>query len=527
MRRSRFIYIIYTFLFLCLFDISLQAQNKSQQQRTPSTSRVLTANEIAQKAFPSVVEIITETSDGKPDALGSGFFVEGKLIATNYHVIENASVIYARTVGQKRFFKISKVDRVDQENDLALLRVEGFSVKPLPLGDSKQVKVGNEVYAVGNPEGFSGTFSQGIISGLRRSKLIQITAPVSHGSSGGPVLNKRGEVIGVVSSSFQEGQNLNFAVSVTCLISLLKSNEKTLLDSLANGSLIIKEADDPFETLSAKALFEKGKMLLKDNRETAKSYFEAAVKKDPDYADAWVELGDYYSFYSFKDKLKSADNYIKAIRADPNHFDAHIGLGHAYREYASTFESKSKTEALMYYRKSVDSYQQATLLKPNNALAYALLGLSLTKSLQNAKANEAFSKALQLAPNDPEILEVLSNMYLHLHRYQDALNTSHYALRVAPNDWLYKFHQILGEVYEDMGKTDKRANDFFQKAIENYKAAIRLSPNNYFDDGTKNHYNLGRVYLLIGDRNSALNEYAVLKKKSSFYADKLFKEIYK
>ena len=90
----------------------------------------------------------------------------------------------------------------DEKHDLAILAVSGSSISTLSLGDSDSVSIGDVVYVVGNPEGFEGTFSDGVISGVRGSnadsgKLLQMTAPISPGSSGGPVLNARGEVIGV------------------------------------------------------------------------------------------------------------------------------------------------------------------------------------------------------------------------------------------------------------------------------------------------------------------------------------------
>ena len=109
---------------------------------------------------------------------------------------------------------------------LALIKVSDVSSAVLPLGSSDKVQVGESVYVAGNPLGFlEGTFSNGIVSGVREfrvgSKRIQITAPVSEGSSGGPVLNSKGEVIGVAVSIITAGQNLNFAIPSNYLIELL------------------------------------------------------------------------------------------------------------------------------------------------------------------------------------------------------------------------------------------------------------------------------------------------------------------
>lgn len=87
----------------------------------------------------------------------------------------------------------------------------------------RSAEIGDTVYEVGNPEGLEGTFSQGIISGLRGTDYIQITAPISPGSSGGPVINQYGEVIGIATSFNKEGQNLNFAIPVAKLALLLRN----------------------------------------------------------------------------------------------------------------------------------------------------------------------------------------------------------------------------------------------------------------------------------------------------------------
>jgi len=105
----------------------------------------------------------------------------------------------------------------------------------LPLAKNNRDAVGDVVYVAGNPEGFEGTFSQGIVSALRGSEYFQITAPISHGSSGGPVLNNRGEVIGVAAGIFSQGQNLNFAIPVSKLAPMLKP-ENDLLAGMATDS---------------------------------------------------------------------------------------------------------------------------------------------------------------------------------------------------------------------------------------------------------------------------------------------------
>lgn len=183
-----------------------------------------TPQEIAKRAFNSTVLLMMEDANGQPKSLGSGFFVREGEIASNFHVVEGSARGYAKVVGQKTKYDIEGVTAVDAERDLVVLKVSATSTPSLAVGKSEDVQVGEPVYAVGNPQGLEGTFSQGIVSSIREvgtDKLLQITAPISPGSSGGPVLNTKGDVIGVSVATFRGGQNLNFAIPSSYLTALL------------------------------------------------------------------------------------------------------------------------------------------------------------------------------------------------------------------------------------------------------------------------------------------------------------------
>ena len=183
-----------------------------------------TPQQIAQKAFRSTVLLVMEDTNGQPLSLGSGFFVGDGQIATNLHVVEGAARGYAKLVGQETKFNIEGYTAIDEKRDLIILKVAAFGTQAISLGNSDLAQVGETVYAVGNPRGLEGTFSQVIISSIRpvgSDKLIQITAPLSPGSSGGPVLNRKGEVIGVSVLTIRDGQNLNFAIPSNYLKILL------------------------------------------------------------------------------------------------------------------------------------------------------------------------------------------------------------------------------------------------------------------------------------------------------------------
>ena len=183
-----------------------------------------TPQQIAKKAFGSTVLLVMEDTNGQPISLGSGFFVRNGQIATNLHVVEGAARGYAKLVGQKTKYDIEGITAIDPQRDLVILKVSTVGQQVLSLGDSDAVQVGEPVYAVGNPRGLEGTFSQGIISSIREvgvDKLLQITAPISPGSSGGPVLNGKSNVIGVSVATFRGGQNLNFAIPSNYLKGLI------------------------------------------------------------------------------------------------------------------------------------------------------------------------------------------------------------------------------------------------------------------------------------------------------------------
>lgn len=195
----------------------------------------LSPKDIAKKAFGSVVMISVDDKRGQPLAIGSGFFVAPGTIATNLHVIEGAGSAKVRLVGKKDSLRVLGTCGVDQRHDLVLLAVADKTAPVLTLAAAKP-EIGEEVYAVGNPRGLEGTFSAGIVSGVRQigdDSLLQVTAPISPGSSGGPMLNSRGETVGVAVATLKGGQNLNFAIPASAVKQLLASaKEPEPLDML-------------------------------------------------------------------------------------------------------------------------------------------------------------------------------------------------------------------------------------------------------------------------------------------------------
>ncbi|HEX4449193.1 MAG TPA: trypsin-like peptidase domain-containing protein [Polyangiaceae bacterium] len=194
----------------------------------PVAPRVLSPADIAAHALPAVVTIRTEQS------LGTGFVVRADgWIATNLHVIVGGPhvkvTLTSRGGAADRELDVIEVLAASPEHDLALVRVEAHGLPVLALGDSDAMRPGDAVVAIGNPLGLEDTVSNGLVSARRKleagTEVLQISAPIAPGSSGGPIFNDRGEVIGVATAILQEGQNLNFGMPARYLVPMMKDPE--------------------------------------------------------------------------------------------------------------------------------------------------------------------------------------------------------------------------------------------------------------------------------------------------------------
>lgn len=190
-----------------------------------SISFAQSARSIADKTLPSVGLVTLYDANSTPLSLGSCFVVGEGLVMTNLHVIEGGARATIAFGGKSSAQRVEAVVAVDVRRDLALLKVSTVGLQALTIADSSSVRTGDRIYAAGNPRGLTGTFSDGLISAVRTFEdgitLFQVTAPISPGSSGGPILNSSGSVIGVATATIEDGQNLNFAVPSNYVKSLL------------------------------------------------------------------------------------------------------------------------------------------------------------------------------------------------------------------------------------------------------------------------------------------------------------------
>jgi len=181
----------------------------------------LTAEQVYQECSPAVFYLEVYNRKGEAISSGSGFFIDDNGTAvTNYHVIDGA---YSAKIEMDNgeAYSVEGVYDYDKAMDWAIIKIDGSGFSELEIGDDETIVGGATVYALGSPLGLQNTISQGLISSTNRSldgvSYIQTSAAISHGSSGGALINKYGQVIGITSAGFTEGENLGLALPITVI----------------------------------------------------------------------------------------------------------------------------------------------------------------------------------------------------------------------------------------------------------------------------------------------------------------------
>ncbi|HVU85785.1 MAG TPA: transglutaminase family protein [Pirellulales bacterium] len=201
----------------------------------------LNVEEVYQRARPSLAVISVRGGDGRPRGLGSGFVISADgLIATNMHVIGANRPIEVQLASGKRY-DVTAIHAFDRHLDLAILRIDARGLQPLPLGDSEQLRAGQAVVALGNPQGLRHSVVSGVVSGMREidgRSMIQLAIPIEPGNSGGPLLDMQGRVEGILTLKSTVTSNLGFAVAINDLKPLVaKPNPVPIAQWLKQGAL--------------------------------------------------------------------------------------------------------------------------------------------------------------------------------------------------------------------------------------------------------------------------------------------------
>ena len=484
--------------------------------------------DLVKKVKPSVVLISTFDKDNKPIAQGSGFFIDNKgRLITNHHVIEGAYSATIKTSTGKEY-PVQGIVAKDTEADIVKLVVNLPDANMTFLNLCENLpSEGEDIFVIGNPLGLESTVSSGIVSAVRDipafGKIFQITAPVSSGSSGSPVINSKGEVIGIATLIFTEGQNLNFAIPSEKILALKETAKIPLLEEYTAGTTDVNDAK--------KLLYKGVDKYLEKNWTAALTYFQQVVADDPNNVLALCSVGDCYN--KLCQYIKAIEAYKQAVRIKPDFAEAHYNLAVFFCQIGK-------------YQEAVEACKEATKIDPNYANAHFELGFAYQNLGNNEKAIEAFNEAIRIKPDYAQAYFDLGIIYSNLGRHEDAIKLLKQAIHIKP-DYAEAYYN-LGVTYGSLGNYQeviemcKQAIQLkptyfeaqsnigaayynlgrYNEAIEASKAAIRLEPNY-----TLAHYNLGMAYLQTGDKDSAIEEYKILKTLDAGMANELFNLIYK
>jgi tetratricopeptide (TPR) repeat protein len=304
--------------------------------------------------LPAVVTIMGHDEQGKFTSSGSGFFINGQgRLITNYHVIRNMSYAKVKTRDGK-IYPMTMVLAVDKQADLAMCQLDIQGGVPSFLAVSQEVpEVGERVVVIGSPRLLELTVSDGIVSAVRSDtplgQAIQMTAPISPGSSGGPVINLKGEVVGISTFYRKDGQNLNFAIPGHKILALQPGPGKPLAEYYS-----------PPQQERAKQAYAQGKRFYEaQDYHKALEAFREAIAAEPKYGSAYNYLGLTYKKLGLYDEAAQA--YVKAIELQPQNYVFLFNLG-----------------MLMYAANSHDNaaiaFQKAIQIKPEDADCHYMLG---------------------------------------------------------------------------------------------------------------------------------------------------------
>jgi len=422
------------------------------------------------------------------------------LLVTNYHVIRGGASAAVRG-GDGRPYLVLGAVAVAPEADLALLKVSTFrdDVPHLSLSSSTAPAIGSRVFAIGNPLGLTNTLSDGLVSGMRelpgfKGTLIQTSAPISPGSSGGPLLSNDGTVVGVTSAGITDGQNLNFAVPAEHVRQLIDARGKTrplsevsppLESSIAVADVSL-DGESPTKKAPPKSTAPLPKLPL-DAAEVLvgrRDYAGAMAKlrdlggADQNSSRYWLLLGRVQEEGFFNLDV-AEDAYRRAIKLSSKDKQAHERLGLILARRGR-------------FAQAIDAYREMAKVDPKDPAGYIGAGCAALGLRNYDQALAFFDWGLKLTPQSPTLHELRGMTLYQLKRDDEALTAFKTALGTDP-----KSIRSLGGIGDVHFRAGRLAN-----AKSAYLDVLRFYP-----ASTRAHLQLGRIAQREGDMDAARAEW--------------------
>jgi tetratricopeptide (TPR) repeat protein len=462
---------------------------------SPATA-VTDLTELVKSIQPAVATVVVYDVNNNVANLGTGFFIDKTgILVTNHHVLLGKFNAEIRTADGSTY-PIKTVIAENQATDLIKVRVD---IPPEKVDwltvSSEPPLVAQHVVVVGSPMGLEQSVSDGIVSSVREipglGTFYQMSAPISPGSSGSPVVNLQGKVVGVATFQFLQGQNLNFAIAGNSILDL-----KTDKPGQSLSEWTFKKSNQ--KSRLAEEMCRKGfSFSIGGQDQKALEYFKMATENDPNSTTAWYGLG--YCYAGKDSRTDAIEAYKQAIRTNPANEISHFHLGNYYFKIGR-------------YDDAIASFKKVVLINPEYEAAYFNIGMIYNKMGRIEEAKKAFQIVVRLNPQSKTAYYNIGVASTKLGQYEQAAVAYNKAIDIQPEFAEALFN--LGVVYGELGNT--------QGEMEAYKKAIRVNP-----DFTPAHFAIGQAYLAQGDKASALDQYKILKKLDSDMADKLFEEIYR
>jgi tetratricopeptide (TPR) repeat protein len=450
--------------------------------------------DLIKKAEPSIVVILTFNRAGKQMGQGTGFFIaKNGDVVSNHHVLQGVSRSRVKLSSGEEY-TVTGLVAEDPEGDLVRISVDIPEEKVTPLSISPaSPRVGEKVVVIGTPLGLDQTVSDGIVSAIREipgfGKIMQMTAPISPGSSGSPVLNMKGDVVGIATFLLVAGQNLNFAVPAERISKMSAGSGASLPEREERRKRVAAE--------EATELYAAGlRHVWAGKYEMALPYFIETVKRDPRHGRAFFQLG--YCLSRVGKNQEALGPYLKAKELRPK--DPAV-----YSNLCGVLGQVNR------YGEAGEACKQALQLAPDLAEAHNNLAWVYHRQARYPEAVESSKQAIRLQPDFAEAHYNLGNGYAALKKYDQAAEAYKQAIRL---EYDYaEAHLNLGAAYNQMGR--------YEEAIDSYKRALLIKP--LLPEG---HLNLGMTYLQLGNKGSAIEEYKILKDLDKEMANRLFGLIY-
>lgn len=457
----------------------LGALDAKQPREDPN--KEFSASELYVRASPSVLYIENFDINGKLAGMGSGFLVtpDGHVV-TNLHVIRGADTVTVR-LSSGATTAVQGVLCFDEAHDIAVLDIGGSRHDYLQLSMVKPT-VGARVYAIGNPRGFTGTLSEGLVSGLPELEgvlYVQTTAAISPGSSGGPLLTANGTVIGITTLTHPGAQNLNLAVPASAINSLLNEQQQPLTLAQLNAKI---GSENQQTTTGDDAV----KLALiwdaiRANKTGVALRLLTEVRNERKGTGYWVATGHVHFKLGNFDNAQSA--FGKAVANDPNNTENLLRLALALR-----FDRSQRS-----WDAPIDLCKRVMQIEPTNVPAYLICGICMMPG----EDIRYFRKAAVLDPNSFDAqynlgISMLSDPELNIYAWQPLQKALDLEKRINLVDYVVSDRQLNPVSHLTELPTNKSLQmplrlalakgyldgEHYERAIQEYKQVLSIEPNN-------------------------------------------------